>query len=126
MPCVHLASMKPTLSAKCDRACARGRCYHEAVGTERRQHPRYSLRRQVTVRCRGQRFAAWTVDVSTGGIKLRMQFRPQPGDILEVEMPASGAGVMITPARVRHVRAHPDGVSVGALWMPAGSRVDPE
>jgi hypothetical protein len=94
------------------------------VGSERRKHTRYTLRRQVTVRLRNHRTGAWTVDVSKGGIMLKMHDEPRPGEVIEVEMETERA-VMITPARVCHVRRHSDGaLLVGAVWMPADSRID--
>jgi len=75
------------------------------------------------VRLRNQRTGAWTVDVSKGGIKLKMHEGPKLGEIIEVEMETESA-VMITPARVCHVKRHSDGVLVGAIWLPADSRID--
>jgi hypothetical protein len=77
------------------------------------------------VRLRNHRTGAWTVDVSKGGIKLKMHEDAKQGEIIEVEMMIPDAGVMITPARVCHVKRHSDGgLLVGAIWMPADSRID--
>ena len=76
------------------------------------------------MRLRNQRTGAWTVDVSKGGIKLKMREDPAPGEIIEVEVDLPDTGTMITPARVCHVRRHSDGVLVGAIWIPADSRID--
>lgn len=95
------------------------------VGSERRKHDRYRLRRQVMVRLRNQRTGAWTVDVSKGGIKLKMHDEATLGEIIEVEMNLPEQATVITPARVCHVKRHSDGgLLVGALWMPADSRID--
>lgn len=77
------------------------------------------------VRLRNQRTGAWTIDVSKGGIMLKMHEDPKMGEIIEVEMVIPEMATMITPARVCHIRRHSDGgLLVGAIWMPADSRID--
>ncbi len=92
---------------------------------ERRSHPRYRLRRRVVVRIGRNQVDAWTVDVSRGGVRLQMPYRPRREQTLEVALPGPESSTFVTPARVRHVRRHPDGVLVGARWLPERSRVEP-
>lgn len=92
--------------------------------SERRLHLRFDLRRIVTVRVgRARRLEAWTLDVSSGGLKLQLPITPLVGQTVFIELPMTDSFIAQEPARICHVQRNYSGAEVGLAWIGTGSRM---
>jgi hypothetical protein len=91
---------------------------------DRRKHPRLALRRRVIVRLSADRtLEAWTLDVSSGGLRLQLPMALAVGQTLFVELPMSDSWLVQESARICHVKRNYSGAEVGLAWLGTGSRV---
>ena len=88
--------------------------------TERRRFERHALHKQVAVRMPDhERVNAWTVDVSSGGCRLRLPRPASIGTFVHVEMLDGEGLTLATQGRVRHMVTMGAAIVVGVQWIGA-------
>jgi len=107
----HFVLRKPLDSMRVRRML---RAAHSLILQERRRYERFACEGPATVLCGAAEFRAYLVDVSQGGVALRMERPPEQSDMVRLRFRLPGTQVMFQTTA--EVRWHSDQGRVGLLF----------